>query len=135
MPCGYCIYYIDGYCKYHKRYISNNEVDCRYFQPCKELPLLPGGQRLAAVAAGKHITLFVKRKRGPTDPTLTILRQALRLPPGYRLLKSKASPGSLLFGAIHIKEPRSGRIIKTLLPEDIKKIIDKYLEHHNNEEP
>lgn len=122
--CAYCRHYMNGYCRYRKINVEEDE-SCRYFEPPKEIPLTPkGDQRLAAVIAKKHMTVFIKGKRGSTDPILKELRRKLKLPPGYRLVKSKAKLGSPLYGAVHIKEAASGRIIKTLYPHDIKKIIN-----------
>lgn len=51
-----------------------------------------------------------------TNPVLKELRRKPKLPPSYRLVKSKAKLGSPLCEAVHIKEAASGLIIRTLSP-------------------
>jgi len=126
LHCINCKHYRDGHCRYRNIDVDDND-SCHYFELPKEIPLPPRGERrLAAVAAKKHVTLFVKSKRGSTDPLLKELRKNLRLSPGYRLVRSRATPGSSLYGAVHIKEARSGQIIRTLYPEDIRRIMGAF---------
>jgi len=123
--CVNCKYYKDGYCRFHRRYVSDNNV-CHYHEFPKELPLTPTGElRLATVAAKKHLTIFTKRKRGMIDPRLKRLREILRLPHGYHLIRSRATRGSPLHGAIYIKEAKSGRIIRVLYQEDIQRLLQE----------
>jgi len=90
----------------------------------KEIPLPPEGEyRLAAVGAKKHLTIFLKRRRGPTDPLLKELRSRLNLPKGFHLVKSRGK--WVLYGAVHIKDAKSGRIIRTLYPDDIERILGR----------
>ena len=90
----------------------------------KEIPLPPDGEyRVSIVAAKKHATIFVKKERGPTDPQLKELRSRLNLPKGFQLVKSRGKYA--LCGAVHIKDANSGRIIRTLYPDDIKRILGR----------
>jgi len=123
--CVNCKYYKDGYCSFHKRHVNDNNV-CHYHEFPKEFPLTPTGElRLATVVAKKHLTIFTKRKRGMTDPRLKRLREILRLPHGYHLIRSKATRESPLHGAIYIKEAKSGRIIRILYREDIQRLLQE----------
>ena len=123
--CVNCKHYRDGYCRLRGKYVNEYDV-CHYHEFPKELPLTPDGElRLAADAAKKHLTPFIKRKRGPTDPRLKRLREILRLPLGYRLIKSRATPGSPLHGAVYIKDVNSGQIIRILYREDIQRLLQK----------
>ena len=123
--CVNCKYYKDGYCSFHKRHVNDNNV-CHYHEFPKEFPLTPTGElRLATVVAKKHLTISSKRKRGPTDPLLKRLREILRLPHGYRLIKSRAVPESPLHEAVYIKDVNSGQIIKILYREDIQRLLQK----------
>jgi hypothetical protein len=90
----------------------------------KEIPLPPDGEyRVGIVAARKHATIFVKKKRGPTDSLLKELRSRLNLPKGFHLVKSRGKWG--LYGAVHIKDAKSGRIIRTLYRDDIERILGR----------
>jgi len=52
--CAHCRYYMDGYCRYRRINVDEDE-SCRYFEPPKEMPLTPeGDQRLTVVIARKH---------------------------------------------------------------------------------
>jgi len=110
--CVNCKHYRDGYCRLRGKYV--NEYDaCNYHDELpKELPLTPDGElRLVTVAAKKHLTISSKRKRGPTDPLLKRLREILRLPHGYRLIKSRAVPESPLHEAVYIKDVNQARAV------------------------
>jgi len=121
--CINCKYYRDGYCIYRKIHVNDDDT-CHYHEFPKEIPLTPNGElRLATAVTKRHLIPFIKRKRGRTDPLLKRLREILRLPPGYHLIKSRATRGSPLYGAIHIKDAKSGRIIRTLYPKDIQNIL------------
>ena len=90
----------------------------------KEIPLPPDGEyRVGIVAARKHVTIFVKKKRGSTDSLLKELRSKLNLPKGFHLVKSRGKWG--LYGAVHIKDAKSGRIIRTLYRDDIERILGR----------
>ena len=123
--CVNCKHYRDGYCIFRGKYV--NEYDaCNYHELSKELPLtLDGERRLVTVAAKKHLTISKKRKRGPADPLLKRLREILRLPHGYRLIKSRAVPESPLHEAVYIKDVNSGQIIRILHREDIRRLLQK----------
>ena len=123
--CINCKHYKDGYCIYRKIHVNDDDT-CHYHEFPKEIPLTPNGElRLATVVAKKHLTNFTKRKRGPTDPLLKRLREILRLPHGYRLIKSRAVPESPLHEAVYIKDVNSGQIIKILYREDIQRLLQK----------
>jgi hypothetical protein len=123
--CIDCKHFRERYCKYHRKYVDEYDT-CPYLESPKEIPLPPGGgYRLAAVAAKKHVCVFEKGKRGPTDPLLRGLRSVLNLPLGSYLKRSGARPGSPLHGAIHIKDAKSGRIVRTLRSDEIERILGR----------
>lgn len=65
-------------------------------------------KRLVGVAAKKHVTVFTKSTRGPTDPKLKELRKRLNLPKGFRLQMSRSN------GSVYVKNASTKEIVKTI---------------------
>lgn len=123
--CISCKKYFNGYCELHRIRVGSDDC-CKYYEYSIEIKLPPDGRhRVTAVAAKKHVTIFTKRKRGPTDPELKELRRRLErsgdLPFGSRLRRSK-SDGSVYvrygyegYGWGNLNDPRRFQIAITQL--------------------
>ena len=121
--CEDCKHYNNGFCKNRRTYVQNDD-NCKYFALPLQVPITPNGkQLLAAVAAGKHVTCFIKDKRGPTCNKLKELRKKLNLPPGYRLIESRSND-NFLRGSVYIKDAKTGVIVRTLSAEDVMRILN-----------
>jgi nitrogen regulatory protein PII-like uncharacterized protein len=116
--CEDCRHFFNGYCKHRKIRVERSD-SCRYHEFPLEVKLPPDGRyRLAAVSAKKHVTFFIKRKRGSTDPELRELRKRLDLPKGYHLQRSQSD------GSVYIKNVITKQIVRTISGEEIVRILN-----------
>ncbi len=94
-------------------------------EPSYEIKLPPNGRyRFAAVAAGKHVTPYIKSKRGSTDPELKELRKRLNLPRGFRLQRSQSSILSPLSRSVYVKNAITKEIVRTISAEEVVRILN-----------
>jgi len=116
--CEGCRYYFKDYCKRRKIRVESSD-SCKYHEPPYEIKLPPDGRyRLAAVAAKKHITCFIKSKRGSTDPELKELRKRLNLPRGFRLQRSQSDR------SVYVKNAITKEIVRTISAEEVVRILN-----------
>lgn len=116
--CGGCRHYFNNYCKRRKIRVESTDV-CKYYESTYEIKLPPDGRyRLAAVAAKKHVTPFIKSKRGSTDPELKELRKRLNLPRGFRLQRSQSDR------SVYVKNAITKEIVRTISAEEVVRMLN-----------
>lgn len=116
--CEGCRHYLNGYCERRKIRVEGSD-GCKYYEFPFEVKLPPDGRfRLAAVAAKKHVTVFIKSKRGSTDPELKELRKRLDLPRGFRLQRSLSDR------SVYVKNAITKEIVRYISAEEIVRILN-----------
>jgi len=92
---------------------------CKYYEFPFEVKLPPEGRyRVAAVSAKKHVTIFVKSKRGSTDPELKELRKRLNIPKGFWLQRSQSDR------SVYVKNAITKEIVRRISAEEVFRILN-----------